>query len=107
LHSVPAPGSTAPANIHLGQQLRAARNAAGLTMEKAAVAAGLTRNTIGTLEGAKFPDPKLSTLLRLMRTYDLRSVEELLGPVPSAQLAAAWESEGWESTRSAGGQGDT
>jgi transcriptional regulator with XRE-family HTH domain len=75
-------------------------------MEQAAAAAGLTRNTIGSLESARFPDPKLSTLLRLMRAYDLSSVEELLGPIPSARLAAAWEQDGWESARDASSQGD-
>lgn len=73
-------------------------------MEQAAAAAGLTRNTIGNLEGVKFPDPKLSTLLRLMRAYGLNSLEELLGPVPSARLAAAWEEVGWETSRDASGQ---
>jgi transcriptional regulator with XRE-family HTH domain len=81
--------------------------ATGLTMERAAVAAGLTRNTIGSLENARFPDPKLSTLLRLMRTYGLRSIEELLGPVPSARLAAAWEHHEWEPSRSESSHGDT
>jgi DNA-binding XRE family transcriptional regulator len=107
LHSVPDHAPAGQPGVHLGQQLRAARTAKGLTMEKAAAAAGLTRTTIGNLEGARFPDPKLSTLLRLMRAYDLRSLEELLGPVPSARLAAAWdEEEGWENARDAGGQGE-
>jgi hypothetical protein len=63
------------------------------------VRAGITRKTIAEHEKAKFPNPKLSTLLRLMVTYDLRSLEELLGPVPSARLATAWEEEGWEGAR--------
>jgi DNA-binding XRE family transcriptional regulator len=75
-------------------------------MEQAAATAGLTRNTIGNLENARFPDPKLSTLLRLMRAYDLRSLEELLGTVPSTLLAAAWEQDGWENARDGSGQGD-
>jgi transcriptional regulator with XRE-family HTH domain len=102
--SNPEPGSEQ--RVHLGSRLRIARQATGLTMEQAAAAAGLTRNTIGNLENARFPDPKLSTLLRLMRAYDLRSLEELLGAVPSALLAAAWEQEGWENARDGSGQGD-
>ena len=101
LRSVPDHEPADQASVHLGQRLRAARIAKGLTMEKAAVAAGLTRTTIGNLEGARFPDPRLSTLLRLMRVYELGSLEELLGSLPSARLAAAWEGEGWDS---AGGQ---
>lgn len=106
LRSVPAPVSGSEQRVHLGRRLRAARQATGLTMEQAAAAAGLTRNTIGSLENARFPDPKLSTLLRLMRAYDLSSLEELLGPVPSARLAAAWEQEGWANTRDASSEGD-
>jgi DNA-binding XRE family transcriptional regulator len=106
LHSVPDHELADQPRVHLGQRLRAARTAKGLTMEKAAFAAGLTRTTIGNLEGARFPDPKLSTLLRLMRAYDLRSVEELFGSVPSARLAAAWEEGGWENARDAGSQGE-
>ena len=61
--------------------------------------AGITRKTIAEHEKARFPNPKLSTLLGLMVTYELRSLEELLGPVPSARLAAAWEEGGWEGER--------
>lgn len=106
LRSVPNPELGGEQRVHLGHRLRAARQTTGLTMEQAAAAAGLTRNTIGNLENSRFPDPKLSTLLRLMRAYDLKSLEELLGPVPSARLAAAWEQEGWENTRDNSGQGD-
>jgi transcriptional regulator with XRE-family HTH domain len=106
LRSVPEPDPADQPRVHLGNRLRAARMATGLTMERAAVAAGLTRNTIGSLENARFPDPKLSTLLRLMRVYGLSSLEELLGPVPSARLAAAWEHEGWETSRGESSHGD-
>jgi transcriptional regulator with XRE-family HTH domain len=81
--------------VHLGNRLRAVRNQRGLTQEKAAVDAGITRSRLAQLEKSRFPNPTLNTLLRLMTTYELRSVEELLGPVPSAMLAAAWEEEGW------------
>jgi transcriptional regulator with XRE-family HTH domain len=85
--------------VHLGERLREVRNQSGLTQEKAAGAAGITRNRLADLEKARFPNPTLSTLLRLMRAYNLRSIEELLGPVPSARLAAAWEEEEWETSR--------
>jgi transcriptional regulator with XRE-family HTH domain len=85
--------------VHLGEWLRVVREASGLTQEKAAVAAGLTRNTLVSIEGSRFPDPKLSTLLRLMRTYGLGSLEELLGPPAGALLAEAWEAEGWQADR--------
>jgi len=99
LHSVPDLDATDQLRVHLGERLRAVRKQSRLTQEQAAVASGITRTTIAELEKARFPNPKLSTLLRLMRTYELRSLEELLGPVPSARLAAAWEEEGWDTSR--------
>lgn len=102
LHSVPDPDPTNQLRVHLGERLRTVRKLSGLTQEQAAVAAGVTRTTIAELEGARFPNPKLSTLLRLMRTYELGSLEELLGSVPSARLAAAWEEEGWGTSREEG-----
>jgi transcriptional regulator with XRE-family HTH domain len=99
LHSVPDPDDTEQLRWHLGERLRAVRRQSGLTQEQAAVAAEMTRSRLAELEKARFPNPTLSTLLRLMRTYNLRSLEELLGPVPSARLAAVWEEEGWGTSR--------
>jgi transcriptional regulator with XRE-family HTH domain len=82
--------------VHLGNRLRTVREQTGLSQEKAAGKAGITRNGLALLEKARFPNPTLSTLLGLMRAYELRSIEELLGPVPSARLAAAWDEENWE-----------
>jgi DNA-binding XRE family transcriptional regulator len=104
LRSVPDLGPGDQLRIHLGERLRAVRQESRLTQEKAAAAAGLTRNAIADLEKTRFPNPKLSTLLRLMRAYELRSLEELLGPVPNARLAAAWEEEGWETAREGNSQ---
>lgn len=95
LHAVPDLDAASQLRVHLGDRLRAVRKQCGLTQEKAAVGAGITRGRLAELEKARFPNPTLSTLLRLMRTYELRSLEELLGPVPSAKLAEAWEEEGW------------
>src|SRR5690242_9179241 len=86
LHVVPDLPGDQP-GVHLGDRLRAVRELAGLSQEKAAVASGISRNTLSALEKARFPNPKLGTLLRLMGTYKLKSIEELLGPVPSARLA--------------------
>lgn len=82
--------------MHIGSVLRAHREAVGLTQERATVAAGLTRNTLVTIEGARFPDPHLSTLLALVEVYGLGSLDELLGPMPSRSLADRWEVADWE-----------
>jgi hypothetical protein len=34
-------------------------------------------------------------MVRLMRGYELASVEDLLGLLPSRRLAVAWEAGGW------------
>ena len=97
LRSVPDPGSQP--RMHLGERLRDFRNKNKLSQEQAAVYAGLTRKSIARLENARFPNPHLSTLLRLMRTYNVSSLEELLGTAPSARLAEAWEEEDWEAAQ--------
>ena len=96
LHSVPEPEQSDQQRVHLGAQLRVARQAKNLTQEQAAAVAGLTRNAIANLEKSAFPDPKLSTLLRLMRAYDLGSIEHLLGPVPSNELGKVWAAQDWQ-----------
>lgn len=85
--------------VQIGASLKARRRAAGLTQERAAALAGLTRGAVAKLEASELPDPHLSTLLALMRTYGLGSVEELLGHVPSAEIARYWESQEWEGGR--------
>jgi transcriptional regulator with XRE-family HTH domain len=101
LHSVPDADPGDQLRVQLGPRLRTARREAGLTQEQAAQKAGLTRNAIASLERSTFPDPRLSTLLRLMRTYGLGSIEELLGPTPSERLATAWRARGWQVARDA------
>jgi transcriptional regulator with XRE-family HTH domain len=96
LRSVPDLHPGSQPGIHLGERLRDFRIRSRLSQEQAAVYAGLTRKSIARLESARFPNPHLSTLLRLMTTYKLSSLEELLGTSTSARLAAAWEEEGWE-----------
>lgn len=85
--------------VHVGLVLRKHREASGLTQERAAVAAGLTRNTLGALEKSAFPDAHLSTLLALMRVYSLGSLDQLLGVTPSRQVADAWAALGWDGGR--------
>ncbi|SKT78461.1 transcriptional regulator, y4mF family [Mycobacteroides abscessus subsp. abscessus] len=80
---------------HIGRTLRAHRHAAELTQEAAAVYAGISRKTLADLEKKQFPDAHLSTLLALMLTYGLTSLEALLGSSPSHLLAHAWRSHGW------------
>ena len=74
--------------VHIGQTLRARRRAAGLTQKQAAARANITRNALAALEGNPLPNPRLSTLLGLMRAYRLDSVEALLGSLPSATVAS-------------------
>jgi transcriptional regulator with XRE-family HTH domain len=96
LHVVPDHDAADQSSVHLGNRLRAVREQTGLSQEKAAGKAGITRNRLALLEKTRFPNPTLSTLLGLMRAYKLRSIEELLGPVPSARLVAAWPEEDWD-----------
>ncbi|MGH3873556.1 MAG: helix-turn-helix domain-containing protein [Pseudonocardiaceae bacterium] len=88
--------------VHLGRRLRQCRDSSGLTQAQAAAAAGITRNALGRLEGKQFPNPCLQTLLALMQVYRLHSLEELLGPFLSQQLAKEWAQAGWAGTRHEG-----
>ncbi|MFF1610849.1 helix-turn-helix transcriptional regulator [Amycolatopsis sp. NPDC058278] len=99
LKAVPSPPSDDHFSVHLGHRLRELCEQRGLTQEVAAVTAGITRNTLVKLEGARFPNPQLSTLLSLMQCYELRSIDELIGPMPAARLAHAWQAAGWPNTR--------
>lgn len=89
----------AHSTVHIGASLRARRQASNLTQERAAVLAGLTRGAVAKLEASELPDPHLSTLLALMRVYGLGSIEELLGRIPSAEIARYWESQRWQGGR--------
>ena len=80
--------------VQIGARLRALRRRNGWSIESAAARAGLSRNTLGALETAEFPNPTLSTLLALMETYGVGTLEELLGAVPSRLLLEAWVQQG-------------
>lgn len=101
LRSVPTSGSAEQSTIHIGHRMRACREAKGLTQEAAAAEAGITRNALGKIESRQFPNPTLQTMLALMQVYGLRSLEELLGPLPSYRLANDWQRSGWAGTRHA------
>jgi len=86
--------SDVQSTIHVGQSLRAHREAIGLTQEQAAAEARITRGALAALEKRALPNPSLRTLLSLMRAYRLDSIEALLGSTPSAQLAAVLFADG-------------
>ncbi len=97
--NVSTPSDDEQSTVHLGRRLRQCRDSRRLTQAQAAAAAGITRNALGRLEGKQFPNPSLQTLLALMQVYGLRSLEELLGPLPSHLLAKEWAEAGWTGTR--------
>lgn len=99
LRAVPDLTSDALSSVHIGNRLRELRDQRNLTQEEAAVNAGITRNTLVELEGSRFPNPQLSTLLGLMQCYGLGSLDALLGPMPAARVASAWEEAGWPNKR--------
>jgi len=81
-------------NVHIGKRLRALRLRRDWSIEEAASRAGLSRNTLGNLELAPIPNPRLATLLALMEAYEMRGIEELLGDLPSRALLQAWVAQG-------------
>lgn len=82
-------------SVHIGAAFRARRQAVGMTQERAAASAGITRNALMNIERSAFPNPTLSTLLSLMRTYGLRTLDELLGPTSAEAAAEAWSGLEW------------
>jgi transcriptional regulator with XRE-family HTH domain len=88
--------------VHIGDALRARRDAAGLTQEGAAARAGITRNALAALEKQQFPNPALRTVLALMQAYELDTVEALFGTTPSALAAATLAARGQSDATQAG-----
>lgn len=63
----------------MGDRLRAYRLRANISQEALAVKAGLNRNTVANAEAGE--DPRLSTLLRVLRVLGkLEAVDDLLPP---------------------------
>jgi transcriptional regulator with XRE-family HTH domain len=96
---VPSVLSDVNSSVHVGQHLRQWRRLRELTQEQAAVAAGLSRGWLAGIERERFPNPTLANLLALMQVYDLGSLDELLGPLPSYRIAQQWQAAGWTGTR--------
>ena|SRR6059036_3332949 len=63
----------------LGIRLADLRKRRKLSQRELAAAAGLSPQTVSSLESVKSSDPRLSTLLRLQAALDLSSIELLLG----------------------------
>lgn len=95
LHAV-QDGKYAQQTVHIGHAIRARREMVGLTQERAAALAGITRNALRDIEGKPLPNPTLSTLLSLMRVYRLQCLDELLGPTAAEVAGEAWSAVGWE-----------
>lgn len=61
------------------------RQERGVSADAVARAIGVHRNTIVDLESGKRRNPSLQVLLGLQAYFDLRSIEELFGPVPAPE----------------------
>lgn len=78
----------------LGSALRRHRKARGWSIAEAASRAGLSMNTLANTERTALPNPTLGTLLSLMDIYEVNSLEELLGELPTSLLLRTWVSAG-------------
>ena len=65
----------------LGERIRAARQAQGLTIEQAALKAGVHRNTLSKVEEGS--DTQLSTLIRVLRTFGRLQALDMFLPAPT------------------------
>lgn len=62
--------------LTFGEKLRLARQDRGLTQAALADRAGISRNTVLDLERGPI-DPRLSTVEKLLKALDLKSIDEL------------------------------
>ena len=65
----------------LGARIRAARQARDLTIEQAALKAGVHRNTLSKVEEGS--DTQLSTLIRVLRTFGRLQALDMFLPAPT------------------------
>ena len=65
----------------LGARIRAARQARDLTIEQAALKAGVHRNTLSKVEEGS--DTQLSTLIRVLRTFGRLQMLDMFLPAPT------------------------
>lgn len=89
-------GDDAQSTVHIGAAVKARREAVGLTQERAAALAGITRNALMSIEHQALPNSTLSTLLSLMRVYGLRTLDELIGVTAAEAAAETWSAREWE-----------
>ncbi|MBX3247499.1 MAG: helix-turn-helix transcriptional regulator [Myxococcales bacterium] len=75
-------GASGSANSHLGQNVRAIREARGLSQQQMATAAGIPRATWSLLESGS-ANPTLAVLVKVAAALQVR-LEELLGPPRNA-----------------------
>jgi transcriptional regulator with XRE-family HTH domain len=73
---------------HIGSRLLELREQRLLSQRALAARLGISQPALSKLEAGRSA-PSLATLLRLLTVYDMDSVESLLGPMPSRQLADA------------------
>lgn len=69
----------------VGERIKELRGTRAL--ESVAEEAGISAGTLGAIERGR-ADPRLGTLLRLLRALGAGSIEELIGQLPAASLAA-------------------
>jgi transcriptional regulator with XRE-family HTH domain len=69
--------------VDIGQHLRAARKAAGLTQEGVARRAGLTLKAVGEVERGEVQDPHYSTLIAIARALNITVAELIEEPEAS------------------------
>lgn len=77
-----------------GLRVKALREGAGLTVKDLSEMSGLGRRTVYKLEEGQIENPKLGVLLSLRAVLDLRSIEELLGDLPSYPSVSYEPSDG-------------
>ncbi len=68
-----------------GQRLRALREGRRWSTRELASRAGIANGAVSQLESGT-TSPRLTTMLALVRAFELRSIEELLGPLPTGLL---------------------
>ncbi|MCY3949807.1 MAG: helix-turn-helix transcriptional regulator [Acidimicrobiaceae bacterium] len=78
---------TAQQNARLRERLEALCEREGLSKRALATRAGLSAGAVQSI-GATKAGPTLGTMLALTRALRLRSIDQLLGPTPTAFLTA-------------------
>jgi transcriptional regulator with XRE-family HTH domain len=82
--------AVAAALARFAQSLKRHRQAAGLTQLEAARATGTTQGYWSKLEAAA-QDPSLALVLKIIRLFELDSIEAFFGPAATGRLMATRE----------------